>query len=242
MASEIYKIPAGEIDKGTHEGFLQRFMGKQAILGLGYGMGWKKFRDTCAKYGVEITPKFAKFVVQTYRDRFWMVKDSWKRLETAAIKAVRNPETPFKADRVTYLRKGNFLYCRLPSGRKLAYCKPAVVPSPTPWGEMRPKLTYMTVDGKTRQWCRTDTYGGKLMENNIQGLCRDLEAYAIVTVENDPGNPYDVVMHTHDELVSEVDEGVGDVEEFENLISMLPAWADDFPLQAEGWRGKRYRK
>lgn len=242
MASEIYRIPAGDIDKNTHEGFVQRFMGKQAILGLGYGMGPPKFRDTCAKYGQEVSLDFSKFVVKTYRDRFSKVVDSWKRLEKAAIKAVRNPETPFHADKVIYLRKGNFLYCRLPSGRKLAYCKPTIVPSRTPWGEVRPKLTYMTVDGKTRKWVRTDTYGGKLMENIIQGMCRDLEAYAIVTVETDDVNPYDVVMHTHDELVAEVDEGEGDVKEFEQLISMLPAWADGFPLKAEGWRGKRYRK
>lgn len=242
MAADIYNIPAREIDKETHEGFVQRFMGKQAILGLGYGMGPPKFRDTCLKYGQNVDLKFSKFVVKTYRDKFWKVTESWKRLEKAAIKAVRNPETPFKADKVIYLRKGNFLYCRLPSGRKLAYCKPTVVPSRTPWGDVRPKLTYMTVDGKTHKWVRTDTYGGKLMENNIQGLCRDLEAYAIVTVENDPGNPYDVVMHTHDELVGEVDEGEGDVGEFEELIATLPAWAEGFPLKAEGWRGKRYRK
>jgi DNA polymerase len=242
MAAEIYKVNSYSIDKKTNEGFLQRFMGKQAILGLGYGMGWKKFQATCAKYGVEISAKFAKFVVKTYRERFWQVAESWKRLERAAIKACRNPETPFHADRVTYLRKGKFLYCRLPSGRKLAYCKPVIVPSKTPWGETKPKLTYMTVDGKTHKWVRTDTYGGKLMENIIQGLCRDLEAYAIVNVEKGPSNPYDVVMHTHDELVSECDEGVGDVKEFEQLISRLPSWAEDFPLKAEGWRGKRYRK
>lgn len=241
MASEIYKVPAGTIDKNTHEGFVQRFMGKQAILGLGYGMGPPKFRDTCIKYGQQVDLDFSKFVVKTYRDRFWKVVESWKRLEKAAIKAVRNPETPFRADKVVYLRKGNFLYCRLPSGRKLAYCKPAVVPSPTPWGEVRPKLTYMTVDGKTHKWVRTDTYGGKLMENIIQGLCRDLEANAIVTLETTP-SPYDVVMHTHDEVAGECDEGEGDVKEFEDIISQLPTWADGFPLRAEGWRGKRYRK
>lgn len=241
MASEIYKVPAAEIDKNSHEGFIQRFMGKQAILGLGYGMGPPKFRDTCIKYGQDVSLDFSKFVVKTYRDRFWKVVESWKRLEKAAIKAVRNPETPFKADMVTYLRKGNFLYCRLPSGRKLAYCKPAVIPSPTPWGEVRPKLTYMTVDGKTHKWMRTDTYGGKLMENIIQGLCRDLEANAIVTLET-IRSPYDVVMHTHDEVAGECDKGEGDVEEFEGLISQLPVWAEGFPLKAEGWRGKRYRK
>lgn len=234
MASAIYNKPAPDIKPG------ERQMGKQAILGLGYGMGPPKFMATCAGYKIEVDNSFAKYVVSTYRERFHLVPSAWKALEQAAIKAVRNPEKPFPALKVTFLRKGKFLYCRLPSGRKLAYCKPTVVPAPTPWGEMRPKLTYMTVDGQTHKWVRTDTYGGKLMENIIQGLCRDLEAYAIVTVESNP--VYDTVMHTHDELVAECDEDGGSIEEFERLIAQLPDWAAGFPLNAEGWRGKRYRK
>lgn len=239
MASSIYKVPAHGILK---EGDDRRQMGKQAILGLGYGMGPPKFRATCASYGIDVSLDFSKYVVKTYRERFRLVPKAWKALEHAAIKAVRNPEKPFHALKVTYLRRGKFLYCRLPSGRKLAYFKPTIIPAPTPWGEMRPKLTYMTVDGQTHKWVRTDTYGGKLMENNIQGLCRDLEAYAIVTIENDDLLPYDTVMHTHDELVAESDEDKGDVKEFEQLIAQLPHWAEGFPLNAEGWRGKRYRK
>ena len=80
-----------------------------------------------------------------------------------------------------------------------------------------------------------------MVENIVQALCRDLEAAAIVRVEL-KDNPYDVIMHTHDEVVAEVDEGEGSLEEFEKLISVLPKWAEGFPLSAEGWRGKRYRK
>jgi DNA polymerase len=236
MAAEIYAKPAKAIANPSEE----RQMGKQAILGLGYGMGAPKFRATCASYGTDVDTEFAKFVVKAYRSRFHKVPQAWRDLEAAAIKAVRNPEQPFRVLKVTYLRKGKFLFCRLPSGRKIAYCSPSIVPAPTPWGEMRPKLTYMTVDGVTRKWARTDTYGGKLMENNIQGLCRDLEAHALITAERSP--IYDTVMHTHDELVAECDEDKGDVSEFEELITQLPDWAEGFPLNAEGWRGKRYRK
>lgn len=238
MASEIYSKPASSIKNPSDE----RQMGKQAILGLGYGMGPPKFQATCAGYGIEVDRKFAKFVVDTYRKRFYLVPMAWKALEEAAIKAVRNPETPVHILKVTYLRKGKFLFCRLPSGRKIAYFKPKISPAPTPWGEIRPKLSYMTIDGVTRKWVRVDTYGGKLMENNIQGLCRDLEAHALVSIENDPDSKYHIVMHTHDEIGAECDESCGDVEEFELLISQIPDWAEGFPLNAEGWRGKRYRK
>jgi hypothetical protein len=45
-----------------------------------------------------------------------------------------------------------------------------------------------------------------------------------------------------DEIVSEVDESFGDLHEFEELMAVVPAWAGDCPVKAEGWRGKRYRK
>jgi DNA polymerase len=235
MAFEIYKKSIHAITDD------ERQMGKRAILGLGYGMGDRKFRATCAQYGQVVSAKFCKYVVATYRKRFYRVVQSWKRLESAAIKAMRNPEQPFPADKVIFLRRGRFLFCRLPSGRALAYCKPALIPAPTPWGEVRPKLTYMTVDSNTRQWVRTDTYGGKLMENIIQGLCRDLMAYAIVNLETGEA-PYDIVLHTHDEIGAECDEGAGDLAEFEQLVAQLPPWAEGFPLTASGWHGRRYKK
>lgn len=242
MAADIYNVDAPSIDKHTIEGAAQRQIGKQAILGLGYGMGSPKFTATCEAYNIPIDMAFAQRVVTAYRSKFSSVVDGWAALEDAAIQAMRYPKTPVNALKVAYLRNGRFLFCRLPSGRKIAYCDPKVTLAPTPWGEMRPKLSYMTVDGVTRKWVRTDTYGGKLMENNIQALCRDLQAHAMVLIETDPTLPYDVIMHTHDELVAECDEGRGSVEEFEQLMSQLPKWAEGFPLRAEGWRGKRYRK
>jgi len=254
MAADIYNVPAASIDKETPEGFLMRWVGKQAILGLGYGMGWKKFIATCAKYGQEISAKLAKRVVSVYRDKFYMTVQFWKDAERAAIKAAENPGVVFPCGRVRFAMRGRFLYCVLPSGRAIAYCKPVVVWGSTPWGEKRKKLTYMTVDGKTHKWVRTDTWGGKETENIVQALCRDLMADAILRLEDNPGgilvvddqvlvtDPYDVIMSVHDELVAEADEGEGSVEELCAIMTALEPWAEGFPLAAEGWRGKRYRK
>lgn len=239
MAGDIYNIDPRTIDKKDPKGSDMRQMGKQAILGLGYGMGWKTFIRTCEQYGMEVSTKFSKHVVSTYRKRFEKVPAGWKQIEKAAISAVISPGQVFKSNRVAFKKEGQFLMCKLPSGRKLYYFKPLLIDDFTPWGDPTKKLTYMTTEGKG--WGRVETYGGKLVENIVQALCRDLEAAAIVRVEL-KDNPYDVIMHTHDEVVAEVDEGEGSLEEFEKLISVLPKWAKGFPLSAEGWRGKRYRK
>ena len=53
---------------------------------------------------------------------------------------------------------------------------------------------------------------------------------------------YAVVLSVHDELIAEVDNGFGSVEEFENLMCQLPAWAHGLPVDSEGFECQRYRK
>ncbi len=61
-------------------------------------------------------------------------------------------------------------------------------------------------------------------------------------VAADESDLYEVVLSVHDELIAEVEEGKGSVEEFEELMSRTPGWARGCPVKAEGWRGRRYRK
>jgi DNA polymerase len=88
---------------------------------------------------------------------------------------------------------------------------------------------------------RADVYGGKLVENMVQAYCRDLMADALVRTEAAGLRP---VMHVHDEIVCEVPEGTGQeaLAELLHVMSTLPAWAAGFPIGADGWHGRRYRK
>jgi DNA polymerase len=99
-------------------------------------------------------------------------------------------------------------------------------------------LTHMGVN-TNKQFVRQETYGGKLVENCIQATARDCMVEGLFRVEE---KNYLTIMTIHDEVVTEVPEGSGSVEEFENLLAQTPTWADGLPLVAEGWRGKRYRK
>jgi DNA polymerase len=238
MAAGIYQIAYDKVNGD------QRQMGKQAILGLGYQMGAAKFADTCQGYGMDVDEELAKQVVQTYRTLHAPVKKFWYATEAAAKEAVNRGRgaSPVKLGRLSFfVSEDDFLHIKLPSGRLLSYFQPRL---DIVWSDMfeenQLKLTFMGVNSMNRKYVRQQTYGGKLTENIVQALSRDMMAEAMLLV--DASGVYAPLLTVHDEIIAEVPEGQGSVEEFENLISTLPKWADGFPLAAEGWRGKRYRK
>jgi len=242
-AEDIYCATASavlqrDVTKKDKEG---RQIGKTCELAFGFqgGVGaWRKF-DRSDTYTDEEVDEFKN----AWRARHPRVKQHWYDLENAALDAVRNPMAKIaagpKGRQVLYRLNGSFLWCRLPSGRALCYPYPRVEEIATPWGEPKMGLTYMYVDSLTKQWVRGPTYGGSLCENNTQAVARDLLAHAIKTLE---ASGYPVVMHAHDEAVSEVATGVGSVTEMERIMCVTPAWAAGLPVAAEGWRNSRYRK
>ena len=128
---------------------------------------------------------------------------------------------------------------RLPSGRVLWYARPRIALKEMSWGEQKAVVAFDGVDSKTRKWGQQYLYGGLLAENATQATARDLLVNGMFAVES---AGYPIVLHVHDELVAEVPEGFGSVEEFERLMCTLPEWGKTIPVKAEGWRGKRYKK
>jgi Mesyanzhinovviridae DNA polymerase I len=232
MATAIYNVP---LDTVTTE---QRFLAKTAVLGLSYGMGASKFQATLEKSGVLVDEEFAKHVVDTYRARFHMVKQLWYDQEDASIRAVKLRK-PVICGRITWLREGIFLYCQLPSGRRIAYPFPQVKSRTTPWGEAKPSLTFMGTDPYTHKWRRQHTFGASIVENEVQSISRDYLAESLLLVEASKG--FEVALHIHDEVVAE-GAPEASLDQFTRLLSTCPKWMKGCPLSVESWKGPRYKK
>lgn len=235
MASLIYNAPVTGVTKP------QRQMGKMAILGCGYGMGANKFIAACKLMaGIDIDEPTARDVVGKYRDTNSNIVGLWRMVEQAAIEAVQKPGQliSIKRGRVRFTVKHGFLWMILPSGRPLAYARPRILEETMPWGGTKPVLYFDGV-GLNRQWSKQTTYGGKLVENLVQAVARDLLAEAMLRLNS---RGYPLILSVHDELVAEVKGPVSSAEEFEQIMCELPAWASGCPVDAEGWVGSYYRK
>jgi DNA polymerase len=236
QAAFTYGKPVEQIGKDS----VERFVGKTLVLACGYGMGGKKFQLTCANQKVDLSLDFCEKAVKSYRGKNSKIVSQWYAQENAAILAVRTGK-PIVEGKVTWFVYKDFLYCKLPSKRCLAYFKPCIKEAETSWGSSREQL-HITGEKtiETRKvWCEYSIYGGLIVENIVQAICRDLVAYGMLAVQK---AGYDIIMHSHDEIISEVPLGFGDIKEYEKLMCSLPDWALDFPIKSEGWVGKHYKK
>ncbi len=246
QACHIYRLPQGSL---TKKDATQRQLGKKVVLACGYQMGWQNFQAQCRleKPPIVLSDEEAKDVVASYRRDNPEIPLLWKELERGALDAVLHPLKPVRcADgKLCFVRRGTWLYMRLPSGRFLHYADPHIALRDMPWesedGSAAKKrcVGFMGVSSKTHRWSRQWGYGGLWTENAVQAICRDLLMAALLRLE-DAGYP--IILDVHDEAVAEVPVGFGSVKEFEAIMEVVPDWAPGFPVKAEGWRGPRYMK
>lgn len=214
----------------------ERFVGKQTILGCGYGMGKDKFFAQCIKFGKEVPYKVAEKAINAYRSEFPEIPELWRDMEQAAIAAVRNPgrTTEIPNGKIQFKFVNGYLQMRLPSGRRLFYKNPRVA-KVDKFGNGREswELSYMAEHPTTKQWVRETTWGGKLTENAVQAICRDLLFRAMDILEYDYEIP--VVLSVHDQIVAEVpkEDGPWAMKIVKRTMESLPKWASGFPVMAE---------
>ena len=228
-ASRMFKVPVEK--HGANSELRQK--GKIAVLACGYGGSIGALKAMGAlKMG--LSEDELKPIVDAWRAANPNIVWLWQEVEDSALTAITTKQT-VQLRNLTFSVESGILFITLPSGRRLAYVKPGL-------GENKFGGTSITYWGVTtgRRWGRLETYGGKLVENIVQAVARDLLVHGMHNVAN---AGHQIVMHVHDEIV--VDEPVesgASVEQICRLMSSLPDWADGLPLDADGYVCNYYQK
>lgn len=232
----------------------KRTISKPGVLGCGYMLGpgeervnWKTGEKEATgllgyawNMGItDFTPDQSKLSVDTFRREFEEVKDYWYGIERAAKKCIRSGR-PVDFGVVRFDRKGPFMRMVLPSGRALHYLRPRIEDVRAPWGEIKPTITYESLNDK-KQWVRETTHPGKLTENADQAIARDILA---VGMRRAARRKLDLRLHVHDQLVGLVRE-----REAEAMLTVLREcmeepidWAKGLPLGSAGFVSKIFMK
>lgn len=238
MASEAFGVDLAWLCTKEGKESIERFVGKESVLGCQYGMGWLKFLNTCHKKGMkQVTPEMAKKVVYAYRKLHAPIPKFWDAIGDACIKAVLNPGERYSVTKVVVYTHGKWLNIKLPSGRRLRYFKPRITQKQLASGKMVPEIRYWTIDSYTKKWTETSIWGGVFTNHIVQGIARDLMVNAVFNIDE---AGYKFLLSIHDEGLAEHEDG--NLEEYKALMTKLPVWALGCPVTAEAWSDYRYRK
>lgn len=231
FASVVFGKKVTKADK------VERFIGKTAVLGLGYGMGWVKFQATIKiqsknQLGQEISldDEEAKRIVTKYRETYPKIPEMWTTLNnTLSYIAGAHPNVYRGLGPVTSEVKAMRERVELPSGLSLFYKN--LRQEDGQW-----VFDFGRIKGKK-------IFGGKLLENIIQALARIVVMDAAVRLRK-PLSMLDVQLagQVHDELIYIVPDDVTSVVKASVLkeMSTAPKWAEGLPLSAEAEIGPSY--
>ncbi len=265
--ASAFKMDPTDVDKGMRQ------IGKVMELMLQYEGGVGAWVTGAATYGIDLdamaegawdtiprhirdeAEDFLRWMVKEKRptfglsDKVFIVCDSFKRLWRAAhpaitsywpqlketvIEAILRPGNTLTCRRVKIRTDGAWLRIQLPTSHSLCYPSPRV---------KNGVISYMGMNQYTKAWSRIPTYGGKILENITQALGTGSGGVLGDAMPRAEDAGYELVMHTHDELNTEVP----DSKEFsvEGLSAILTApmhWSEGLPLAAAGMETYRYRK
>ena len=235
FASEVYGKKVTKADK------IERFVGKTCILGLGYGMGHVKFRNTLALgqggISVDIDENEAQRIVRLYRQKNHKIVSLWNKCGHALTTMVAGG-----SGNITDLLPFDSNGIILPSGLRIQYN--ALRQTPDGFEYIADARTYKklvkarvtTGEEITIDWTRI--YGGKVTENVVQALARIVVAEQMASI----GQSYHVAFQVHDEIIiSCLEEEKTHAQELvERRMSTPPRWARDLPVACESGVGYNY--
>ena len=228
-ASRMFGVPVEK--HGVNAELRQK--GKIATLACGYN-GSVGALKAMGALRMGLAEHELKPTVDAWRAANPNIVQLWADVEQAALDAITTRST-LRLRNLCFSVESGILFITLPSGRRLAYVQPRL-------GENRWGGTSITYSGVTtgRKWGRLETYGGKLVENIVQAVARDLLVHAMQLVAE---AGHRIVMHVHDEIViDEPQDSVFTVADACALMATLPAWADGLPLNADGYECDYYQK
>ncbi|MBC8630143.1 hypothetical protein H8697_00255 [[Eubacterium] tenue] len=230
-ASKMFNVDINEITKESE----LRQKGKIAELALGYQGGVGALVSMGA-YNMNLCEEDIIEIVKAFRSSNINIVNLWKKVEKAFIKAVKDKTVVNIDKNISFIYEGNILFIKLPSGRRLSYIRPRI-----DFNNSFNKyvITYEGVDSVSKKQTRLTTYGGKLVENIVQAIARDILGYAMLNLK---AKGFDIVMHVHDEIVVEVENKVSSVDEICEIMCEENPYLKDLTLRADGFESMYYKK
>ena len=227
FATKVYNIEYTDVTKQ------QRSFCKPAVLGAGYGLSGPGLQRYAAAFGMDMDAKEAKRQIDTFRSSYADIPAFWAKLDAAVQQAMNNRGKPIDAGRFRFTFDGLFLVAAMPSGRSLYYYQPKL--GTNDWG--RSELTYMGREPGTR----ISTHPGKIVENLVQAVARDLLAHGLIETHR---AGFEIIGHVHDEILvlADADDETA-LQRLEKAMTTTPEWCYDAPIKAEGYdHAAYYRK
>ncbi len=228
-----------ELAKGYEAGDKsKRDFAKPGLLGCGFMMGAAKLMEDARRAGVILTMQQCVAIVGAWRNTYKQVPDFWSYLPVVVCRCVRTKK-PDEWMGIRFDYVGSFLRITLPSGGILYYYKPEVKPSKTKGRQNKDVLTYEGRDGKV--WQRQFTHGGKLTQNIVSRIARDIFAHGLKLAH---ARDLTIVLHNADQIValSKIEDADDDLTSLIECASTRPAWWGDLPISVEGYMSRWFIK
>lgn len=233
-ASKMFKVP---VEKHGQNAQLRQ-KGKIATLALGYEGGVSAL-EAMGGSKLGLTEDEEKEIVKLWRDSNPRIVRMWAVIEKAAITAIKTGESVTVYRNIVIGKRWGMLTITLPSGRTICYPRAEVETEYNDgWRGDHDIIEYEGLNQTTKKWGKVRTYGGKLTENIVQAVARDILGIVILRAKAEGLN---IVFHIHDEIIVEAtpDQTLADVEA---LFSKPIDWCRDLPLKGAGYTTPYYLK